>query len=214
MMDIKKLLVSKGLVRIEKFPVYDRERVHYVLTPKTLQYFGILNKSQDRLRFWKVRLTPTTPGYYHRYMQYLFAGIHRKLGWRGSIERVLPNKRQVDVYLQRDEDEKRKALEIESSTKDLENKIKVLTDGYADELVLLYKDMSAAMWARSKLEKMKDVKERFGDRIWIGTIRDYIELLSGIVKARENTGIRGKAGSETQGDGGEGKLPGNEGEKE
>lgn len=204
--DIKNTLISKDLIRIEKFPVYDHERVHYVLTPKTLKYFEVLNKNPNRIDFWKKHLSPTTPGYYHRYMQHLFANMHRKLGWRASIERILPNKRKIDVYLYREEDGRRKALEIESTTRDLENKIKVVTDGYAEELVLLYKEVNSVMWARARLEKIKDIP---GDRIWIGTIRDYIERLTRVKKERESAGNKAKQGTLTHGNEQNGKPSGN-----
>lgn len=205
--DMKKLLLSKNLIRIEAFPVYTHVRAHYVLTPKTLDIFKTLGKNPQRISYW--RFLSTNPGYFHRYFQFLFLGMHRKLGWKGSVERDLPNGRRVDIFVQREEDGKRKVVEIETSTTDLGNKVRVIQDGYCDELVLLYKDMVGVQLARSKLEKIEGIDV---ETIWIGLIRDYVELLSGILKARESAGNRPNheaAGSKTYGNG---KPSGNEGE--
>lgn len=202
--DMKKLLLSKDLIRIETFPVYTHVRAHYILTPRILEIFRTLGKNPQRIAYW--RFLSTNPGYYHRYFQFLFLGMHRKLGWKGSVERDLPNGRRVDVYMQRDEDGKRKVIEIETSTTDLLNKIRVLKDGYCEEIILLYKDMTGVQLARSKLEKMDDVP---GDRVWIGTIRDYVELIAGIIKARENAGNKTNQGTSEHGTDGNGKPSGN-----
>jgi DNA-binding MarR family transcriptional regulator len=185
--DIKRLLTEKGLIRIERFPVYEHKRVHYVLTPKTLEIFKTLGKSPQRIAYWK--FLSTNPGYEHRYFQFLFSGMHRKLGWKGSIERDLPNGRRVDIFMQKEEDGERKIIEIETSTTDLLNKIRVLSDGYCDELVLLYKEMAGVQLARSKLEQVENVPS---GKIWVGLIRDYVEILGGILKARDNAGIKPK----------------------
>jgi len=171
--DMKKLLLAKNLIRIETFQVFTRNRAHYVLTPKVLEIFKTLGKNPQRISYWK--FLSTNPGYYHRYFQFLFLGMHRKLGWKGSVERDLPNGRRVDIYMQRNEDGKRKVVEIEMSTTDLINKVRVIQDGYCDELVLLYKDMSGVQLARSKLEKIEGID---GETIWVGLITDYVELLT------------------------------------
>jgi hypothetical protein len=181
--DMKRLLLEKGLIRIEVFRVYQHNRAHYVLTPKTLEIFKTLGKNPQRIAYW--RFISSVPGYYHRYMQFLFLGMHRRLGWKGSVERDLPNGRRVDVYVHRDEDGKRKAIEIETSTTDLLNKIRVLQDGYCDELVLLYRDVTGAQLARARLEKVEGID---GSAVWVGTINDYIQLLSEIIKAWESSG--------------------------
>jgi hypothetical protein len=202
--DMKKLLLAKNLIRIETFKVFTHNRTHYVLTPKTLDIFKTLGKSPQRIAYW--RFLSTNPGYFHRYFQFLFLGMHRKLGWKGSVERNLPNGRRVDIYVHRDEDGKRKVIEIETTTTDLINKVRVIQDGYCDELVLLYKDMSGVQLARSRLEKMDDVP---GDRVWIGLINDYVELIAGIIKARENAGNEPKQGTSEHGTDGNGKSSGN-----
>jgi len=181
--DMKKLLLAKNLIRIETFRVFTHNRAHYVLTPKILEIFKTLGKNPQRISYW--RFLSTNPGYYHRYFQFLFLGMHRKLGWKGSVERDLPNGRRVDIYIQRDEDGKRKVIEIETSTTDLTNKVRVIQEGYCDELVLLYRDMSGVQLARSKLEKIEGIN---GETVWLGLITDYLELITGILKARENRG--------------------------
>lgn len=205
--DMKRLLLEKGLIRIEVFRVYQHNRAHYVLTPKILEIFKTLGKNPQRVAYW--RFISSVPGYYHRYMQFLFLGMHRKLGWKGSVERDLPNKRRVDVFVQRDEDGKRKVIEIETSTTDLLNKIRVIQDGYCDELVLLYKDMSGVQLSRAKLEKVEGLD---GSTVWIGTINDYIELL-GTIKARESSGKDPKQGSDAPKTAENGKPTGKEDER-
>lgn len=204
--DMKNILISKDLIRLAKFPVYIHNRVHYILTPKTLQIFKTLGKSPQRIAYHKY-LSMTPNGYMHRYFQFLFVGLHRKLGWRGSVERDLPNGRRVDVFLQRPEDGKRKVIELETSTTDVLNKVRVVVDDYADEIVLLYKDEASARLARSKLEKEKDIP---GDRIWVGLIRDYVEVISKIIKERESSGNQPKQGQSTHEINENGKQSGND----
>ncbi|MDE1764935.1 MAG: hypothetical protein KGI27_01540 [Thaumarchaeota archaeon] len=187
MADVKKLLISKDLIRIIKFPVIQNVRAHLVLTPKTLEIFKTMGKSAQRISYW--RFLSTNPGYEHRYFQFLIRRQHKKLGWTGSIERMLPNGRRTDIY--EEKDGYRKVIEIETTTTDIENKVKVL-DGYADELVLLYKEESSAQIAKSSLLKIKEIPH---ERIWVGLARDYVELLYSIIKERESSGNQQKSGS-------------------
>lgn len=202
--DMKKMLLSKNLIRIETFPVFTHNRTHYVLTAKTLDVFKTLGKSPQRIAYWK--FLSTNPGYYHRYFQFLFMGMHRRLGWKGSVERDLPNGRRVDIFMQREEDGKRKVIELETTTTDIGNKVRVILDGYCDELVLLYKDMVGVQLARSKLEKIDGI---VADTIWVGLIRDYVELLAGVTKARESVGNGDNPSNSTHGTSGNGKQSGN-----
>lgn len=188
----KKELVERGLVKIEKFAVKVHERIHYTLTPNALEMLQAVGRSPQRIAYWK--WITGVPGYEHKYWSNLFRVKHKILGWTGRLEHTFKDGRRVDVY-----EEKagyRKAMEIELSTRDLENKAKVVADGEVDELVLLYKDESTSQLVRSKLEKMQGIPK---DRIWVGVIRDYVEILDDIIHA-EMAGNKQQelaAGSET-----------------
>ena len=185
MMSIKKTLLQKGLVRTVKFAVVDYLQVHYILTPKTLEIFGTMGKNQNRIRYWKF-LSKTHPGYEHRLFQHVLKRLHKKdLGWNVTLEKTLADKRRVDIYCVHPHTQYRKAIEIETSTRDLENKLRILADGHADELVLLYKDHAGLTFAESKIETIAKQNRIKRDRIWIGLAKDYIKTIIGIVKHSE-----------------------------
>lgn len=192
MAKVKDLLVRRNLIRIEKFPVKVHDRIHFVLTANALELLKTVGKSPQMIAYWK--WISTRPGYQHRFFQNYISMQHKILGWKGRLEYNLPNGRRVDIF--EEKDGYRKVIELELSTSDIENKIRVLDE--ADELVLLYNDETHLQFGKSKLSKMKDVP---GEKIWIGLIRDYIELLEGIisetVKAAETSGNNGKSNSST-----------------
>ena len=182
---IRDTLQKKGLVRTVKFAVFDYPQVHYVLTPKILDIYTILGKSQKRINMWKNALTPSRPGYEHRMFQSFLGTQHRKLGWKVSSEKILPDGRRVDLYCVSAQTGYRKAVEIETTTRDLENKVRVLADGHAEEMVLLFKDAAGVQFARSRIKKILESHKIKQDRVWIGLAREYVKLLSGIIKSSE-----------------------------
>jgi len=205
---IKKLLVEKNLIRIEKFAVKVHERIHFILTPNALDVMKTVGKSPQMIAYWRFI---SKPSYQHRYFQHRLRSQHRILGWKGRLEYDMNNGRRVDIYEERDG--YRKAIEIELSTKDLDNKIRVLDE--VDELVLLYNDETHLQFAKSKLLKMDGIP---GERVWLGLVRDYTDLLDeiiqkNVVKAPETTGNIGSLTPATPDDDPERKPDGDIGEK-
>lgn len=182
----KQILLDKKLIRIEKFPVRVHDRIHFAITANGLDVMKTVGKSPQRIGYWK--WITGVPGYEHRYWQNVLRVKHRMLGWSGRLEYNLKDGRRVDLLEQRD-DGFRKGIEIELSTKDVENKIRILSDREVDELVLLYKDETLLHFARSKLEKIEGIAK---EKIWIGLIRDYVEILDDIIKHAETSGNEGK----------------------
>ena len=176
----KQILLDKKLIRIEKFPVRVHDRIHFVLTPNALEIMRILGRPAQRIGYWK--WITGVPGYEHHFWQNMLRVKHRILGWNGRIEYDLKDGRRVDLF--EEKDGYRKGIEIELSTKDVENKIRVLTDREVDELVLLYKDESLLHFARSKLEGKENIPK---EKIWIGLIRDYVEVLDDVIKGAETS---------------------------
>jgi len=140
-----------------------------------------LGRNPQRIGYWK--WITGVPGYEHHYWQNVLRVKHRILGWSGKLEFDLRDGRRVDLL--EEKDGYRKAIEIELSTKDVENKTRILTDREVNELVLLYNDESLLQLARSKLEKMENIPK---EKIWIGMIRDYIEIIDDIIKGTEKSG--------------------------
>lgn len=180
----KQILIDKRLIRIEKFAVKVHDRIHFALTGNALDVMKTVGKPPQRIGYWK--WITGVPGYEHHYWQNVLRVKHRILGWNGRLEYDLKDGRRVDLF-EENSNGFRKGIEIELSTKDVENKIRVLTDGEVDELVLLYRDESLLHFAKSKLEKMEGVPK---EKIWIGLIRDYVEILDDIIKHAETSGIK------------------------
>ncbi|TBR09355.1 MAG: ATP-binding protein [Candidatus Nitrosotenuis sp.] len=205
MAKVKDLLIKKNLIRIEKFPVKVHDRIYFVLTANALDLLQTVGKSPQMVAYW--RWISTRPGFQHRFFQNYISVQHKILGWKGRLEYSLPSSgRRVDIL--EEKDGYRKAIELELSTSDIENKIRVLDE--VDELVLLYNDETHLQFSRAKLLKMKDIQ---GEKIWIGTIRDYTELLENIIadnvsKAAETSGKDGKSGEGVPEDGSERKQGG------
>jgi len=184
-MKIKKILQDKGLVKILKFPVVDYPQVHYILTPKLLEIYTTQKKDAKKIRYWKF-LGKARPGYEHRLFQHMLKKMHRdKLGWDTTIEKVLGNGRRVDLYCVDTTTNYRKAIEIESTTRDLENKMRIISDDEADEIVLLYKDEDGAGYAESRIETILEDMKIDREKVWIGLAKDYVKLIIGIIKHRE-----------------------------
>ena len=181
----KQILLDRKLIRIEKFPVKVHDRIHFALTPNGLEVMQTVGKPAQRIGYWK--WITGVPGYEHHYWQNILRVKHRILGWSGRLEYDLKDGRRVDLF--EEKDGYRKGIEIELSTKDVENKTRVLIDREVEELVLLYKDESLLHFARSKLEKMENIPK---EKIWIGLIRDYVEILDDIIKHAETSGNKGK----------------------
>lgn len=201
----KQELLDKKMISIQKFPVKVHDRIHFALTPNALEVMETLGKPAQRIGYWK--WIAGVPGYEHRYWQNMLRVKHRILGWTGRIEYDLKDGRRVDLYEERED--YRKAIEIELSTKDVENKTRVLTDREVEELVLLYKDETHLRFARSKLENMENIPK---EKIWIGLIRDYIDILDNIIKEPETLGNFGEANPDTPDDNQNRKHDGNIGE--
>lgn len=178
---VKQDLLDKNLIRIQKFPVKVHDRIHFSLTPNALEIMKILGRPAQRIGYWK--WISGVPGYEHHYWLNVLRVKHKILGWNGRVEYDLKDGRRVDLY--EELNGHRKAVEIELSTKDVENKVRVLTDREVDELVLLYREESAFQFARSKLERMKNIPK---EKIWVGLIRDYVELLDNVIKDPEKSG--------------------------
>ena len=186
-MKIKKILQDKGLVRIVKFPVVDYVQVHYILTPKALDIYQSMRKDANKIKYWKF-LSKTHPGFEHRLFQQLLKNMHRdKLGWDVKMEKVMPEGRRVDLYCVHSQTNYRKAIEIETSTRDLENKIRVITDDDVDELVLLYKDEEGVRYAKGKIEKILEKNKIDSEKVWIGLAKDYVKTIIGIIKHSETS---------------------------
>lgn len=177
----KQELLDRKLISIQKFPVKVHDRIHFALTPNALEVMKTLNKPAQRIGYWKWIIG--VPGYEHKFWQNMLRVKHRMLGWTGRIEHDLKDGRRVDLYEEREG--YRKAIEIELSTKDVENKVRVLADREVEELVLLYNDETHLRFARSKLEKMENIPK---ERIWIGLIRDYVDVLDNLIKGPETSG--------------------------
>lgn len=178
----KEMLLDKKLIKIEKFPVKVHDRIYFSLTANALDVMRTLGKNPQRMGYWK--WISSVPGFEHHFWQNLLRVKHRILGWKGRLEYDLKDGRRVDLLEERN-DGFRKAIEIELSTKDVENKTRVLIDREVDELVLLYRDESLLHFAKSKLEKMEGIPK---EKIWIGLIRDYVEILDEIIKQAETSG--------------------------
>ena len=167
----KKVLVSRGLVKIEKFAVKIHPRVHFVLTSKALELLKRMGRSNQRIGFWKF-LNGTS--YEHRYWQNHVRSLHVIMGYDCKVEHKIDDRR-LDVYAEKGR--KKVAIEIECSTKDVENKIKILLDGKVDSMFLLYTNETHLQFAISLLEKMKIEKP-----IGIEMVKDFSDKIKGIIK--------------------------------
>ncbi|MCH7648564.1 MAG: hypothetical protein IIA83_08160, partial [Thaumarchaeota archaeon] len=210
--EARELLIQKGLIKLEKFAVITYPRIHYILTNKALELLKTLGKEHKKIGFWKY-INNGVPSYWHRLFQFYVRSQHEGLGWTGKVEYALEDGRRIDVYEERGG--YRKAIELEDSTKDLENKIKVLRDDLADELVLLYKDEMQSRYARTKLMEMKIPEKKI---LWVGLARDYAKLLNKIIYrtiiAPEKSGNKQKSDNSMPEKNNERKHRGNKEERE
>lgn len=192
---VRDLLLEKGLITTESFQVNDYKKTFYILTKNALKHFNTLKESkEDKKKIgFHAFLGSSSAGFEHRYFQLCLKMQHEELGWKVKIEPKFANGRVPDLFTELDG--KRKIIELEFSTTDIENKLSILE--YCDELVLLYKEASHALFAKSKLEKMKDIPK---EKITVGLVNDYTKLLNEII--RNNTRIepeKGVKGTEIEG---------------
>jgi len=188
----KRSLVEKRLVAEVRFPVRVHERIHFALTPNGLDVMKTVGKNPQRVGYW--RWLTGKPGYEHHYWVHVLRVKHVQLGFSGRVEYDLKDGRRVDL-LETKENFWR-AIEIELSTRDVENKVRIIKDNMVSELVLLYKDETTLQFVRTKLEEMKDIP---GNRIWVGLIRDYVDILDGMINSQLRTGAE-RSGNEQKPD--------------